>query len=222
MCGRYALGTSSLKKRFGILGESPSFEVSYNISPSTYNPVVVRNSPNKIVMMKWGLVPFWTKDPKIGFRSINARSEGIEEKPVFKRPIRSQRCLVPATGFFEWKKLDLEKKEEKIPFYITLKDQNTFSFAGIYDIWRDAEGKEIYTYAIITTSANEMMRDIHDRMPVILDKSSEDRYLNKETELPVILNLLKPFGSKRMTSYPVSKLVNDPGNDSISLLSPRR
>lgn len=222
MCGRYALGTSNLKKRFGILGESPSFEVSYNISPSTYNPVVVRNSPDKVVMMKWGLVPFWAKDPKIGFGLINARSEGIEDRPVFRKPVRSQRCLVPATGFFEWKKLKLEKKEEKIPFYIILKDQEIISFAGIYDIWRDTEGKEIYSYAIITTSANEIMRDIHDRMPVILDKDAEDRYLDKETGLSEVLNLLKPFDSKQMKSYPVSKSVNYPGNDSITLISPRR
>lgn len=172
--------------------------------------------------MKWGLVPFWAKDPKIGFRMINARCEDIENKPAFRKPIRMQRCLIPATGFYEWKKLNLEGKDEKIPFYITLKDQKVFTFAGIYDVWRDVEGKETYSYAIITVNANEMMKSIHDRMPVILDEKNEDTYLDKKTTLSDILNLLRSFGSDEVQSYPVSKLVNDPNNDSISLISPRR
>ncbi len=218
MCGRYSLGISNIKKRFGVLGKTPFYEAGYNISPSTINPVVVRNSPNRIVLMKWGLIPFWSKDPRIGFRMINARCEGIENKPAFRKPIRFQRCLVPTTGFYEWKRLDLEGAEEKIPFYIKLRNQEVFSFAGVYDVWRDAEGKEIFSYAIVTTGANEIMSDIHNRMPVILDEDSEQKYLDKASNLSDILLLLKPFDSGRMQAYPISKLVNDPRNDSIDII----
>jgi putative SOS response-associated peptidase YedK len=218
MCGRYSLSKTDLKKRFGVLDSNLSYDESYNISPSTVNPVIVRNSPNSIVLMKWGLIPFWAKDPKIGFRMINARAEDIENKPAFRKPIRSQRCLIPATGFYEWKRLNLEGIEEKVPYYIYLKKQEIFSFAGVYDIWTDAEDKRTYSYAIITTSANKMMRNIHDRMPVIMDMDNEDKYLDKNTKLSEILEILKTFDAEKMSSYPISKLVNDPGNDNPEII----
>ncbi|OGM08174.1 hypothetical protein A2159_01690, partial [Candidatus Woesebacteria bacterium RBG_13_34_9] len=193
MCGRYTLAnTANFKKRFGIIDKIPKFNESYNISPSTINPVIVRNSPNRVVLMKWGLVPFWAKDPKIGFRMINARAEDISIKPSFRKPIRVQRCLVPSAGFYEWKKLTLEDRSERVPFYIKMKQNDIFSFAGIYDIWKDVSGHEMKTYAIITTSANSQMSEIHDRMPVILRKEDEDTYLTKEVFLEDILKLLKP------------------------------
>ena len=213
MCGRYSLAKTNFKKRFGVLESTTPYDISYNISPSTINPVIVRNSLNSVVLMKWGLIPFWAKDPKIGYRMINARAEDIQNKPAFRTPIKSQRCLIPATGFYEWKRLNLEGIEEKIPFYIHLQKQEIFSFAGVYDVWTDAEDKKLYSYAIITTSANEIMRNIHDRMPVILDVNNEDKYLNKNTKLSEILNMLGPFSSGEMDSYPVSKSVNDSRND---------
>jgi putative SOS response-associated peptidase YedK len=218
MCGRYSLTKTDLKKRFGLLDGNCPYDESYNISPSTVNPVIIRNSPNSLVLMKWGLIPFWARDPKIGFRMINARVEDIENKPAFRKPIRSQRCLIPATGFYEWKRLNLEGIEEKVPFYIYLKKQEIFSFAGVYDVWTDAEARRIYSYAIITTSANEMMRSIHDRMPVILDMENEDRYLDKNTKLSEILEILKTSDTKKMSSYPISKLVNDPRNDTPEII----
>ena len=143
MCGRYTLGTiDGIQERYDAYNNpSPLIDISYNIPPGTINPVVAKRSPKGIYMMKWGLVPFWAKEPNIGYKMINARSEGIALKPAFRKPIRTQRCLVPATGFYEWKKLNLEGKEEKIPWYIGVKDQEIFSFAGIYDIWLDAEKK---------------------------------------------------------------------------------
>jgi len=219
MCGRYALTiTTDFKKRFGILGEIPKFEKSYNISPSTYNPVIVRNSPNDLVMMRWGLIPFWAKKYKIETGFINARSEGILDKASFKRPIKYQRCLIPATGFYEWKKVKLEIKDEKIPYYFGIINRETFSFAGIYDTWSDAHGRETYTYAIVTAPANEIMRNVHDRMPVILRLDDEDEYLDKGTDLDTILSLLKPFNSEDMFSFPVSKLVNNPENNSEEII----
>jgi len=200
------------------MDKAPEIDVSYNITPGLINPVITRNSPNRLEFMKWGLVPFWVKDPKIGYKMINARAEDIEKKPSFRKPIRSQRCLVLTTGFYEWKKMILENKEEKIPFYITLKGQEIFSFAGIYDEWKDAEGYPIKSYAIITTAANKMMGEIHDRMPVILSESDEDIFLDQKTPLEVILKLLKPCSSDTMQAYPVSKDVNSPKNDSKDLL----
>ena len=219
MCGRYALSVpGKIFKRFNTSNSLSTLDVNYNISPSTINPVIIRNSPNKVVLMKWGLIPFWAKDPKVGYKTINARAEDIQNKPVFRKPIRTQRCLVPATGFFEWKKLRLEEKEEKFPFYISIKDRDLFSFAGVYDVWKDAEGKEIYSYSIITTSSNEAMKNIHERMPVILKQDKEDFYLDKTSSLDKILKLLTPYEASEILSWPVSKHVNNPGNNSSDLI----
>lgn len=222
MCGRYTLThPKNLSERFET-SNSVSFEKSYNISPGTINPVVTRNSPNKLELMKWGLVPFWAKDGKIGYKMINARSEDIEKKPSFRKPIRSSRCLVPSDGFYEWKKVNLEGKEEKIPWFIGLKNQKLFAFAGIYDIWKDAEGKEIKTYSIITTSPNKTLKNIHNRMPVVLKEKDGDSWLNSKAPLEKILPLLKPFPDKEMVSYPVSRLVNNPQNDNPNLIKPTK
>ncbi len=210
--------TDNLKKRFNLLNEIPEIGANYNILPGTENPVIVKNSPNRLVFMKWGLIPFWAKDYRVEAGFINARAEGIISKASFRKPISKQRCLVPAAGFFEWKKLKLEKKEEKIPFYIGLKEDRIFSFAGIYDVWRDSQNKDIYTYAIITVQANDAVKDIHHRMPVILNTDDENRYLDGSADVNEILQLLKPFDSKRMFSYPVSKMVNNPKNNGEQLI----
>ena len=118
-------------------------------------------------MMRWGLIPSWAKDTSIGNRIINARAEGIENKPSFHKQIKNQRCLVPANGFYEWKAVSTEKRPEKIPYFISLKRQKIFSFAGIYDTWQDAEGERVTTYCIITTTPNKLIDNIHNRMPAI-------------------------------------------------------
>jgi len=218
MCGRIAFyQIEDLKKRFKTVN-SLSFNPSYNVSPGVLFPVITKNSPNKGELMKWGLVPSWSKDPKTGYKIINAREEDIENKPAFRKPIQSQRCIVPANGFFEWKRLKLENKEEKIPFYIKLKNEPIVGLAGIYDIWKDAEGKEIKSFAIITTKANEMMQEIHERMPVILKVDDEEKWLDKETDFSEILKLLTPYESEEMESYPVSLLVNNPQNNNKEII----
>lgn len=219
MCGRFVLSKpDKIKGRFDASNEMPLFEPSYNIAPGMITPVITRNSPNRIVMMKWGLVPFWSKDPKIGYKMINARAEGIESKPAFRKPTKSQRCLIPTDGFYEWKTLNLEGKEEKFPWYIGLNNRKLFAFAGIYDIWKDAEGKEFHTYAIITTKSNSLMKKVHDRMPVMLKKDDESIWLSSETPFERVLKLLKPYPAKDMESYPVSKMVNNPRNDGDELI----
>lgn len=217
MCGRYTLATSAnFKKRFGIFGDIPKIGVSYNISPSTYNPVIIRNSPNRIVMMKWGFIPQWSKDNK--FTLINIRKETLLEKPYFQKILMSARCLIPADGFYEWKKVNLEGYDERIPYYIQLANHATFSFAGLYSILSDAEGKSIYTYAIITCPPNNAMKTIHNRMPVIIDAENEETWLEQETEnVDKLSKLLIPF-ENTLRLYPVGKKVNNPVNDGPYLI----
>ena len=178
---------------------------------------MTRHSPNHIEIMRWGLVPSWAKDTKIGYQMINARSEGIEQKPSFRKPFRSQRCIVPATGFYEWQKVSSSRK---IPYYFTLAgDSPLFGFAGLYDIYFDADGQKLETYTIITTEANELVSQIHDRMPVILRPADEATWLDSALHEPApLLALLKPYPANLMQSVVVSTLVNKPQNEGPQLL----
>jgi len=219
MCGRYSFYIDDYDKfysDFEITNKLDRLEPLYNIVPGMQVPVITKNSPKKIELMKWGLIPFWSKDPKIGYKMINARAEGIETKPSFRKPLKSQRCLVPTSGFYEWKNIG----NEKIPYYIKLKKEKVFAFAGLYDIWNDAEGYPLKTFTIITTSPNQLMESIHNRMPVILDVEIENKWLEIETELKEIIKLLQPFEDKKMEAYPVSKLVNNPANNSNEIIKP--
>lgn len=168
--------------------------------------------------MKWGLIPFWAKNPILSYSNINARAEEITQKPAFRKAIHSQRCLIPTNGFYEWKHLNLEGKEEKVPWFITVKKNPIFSLAGIYNKWQDSKGKEIYSYAIITTKANKIMTNIHMRMPVILKKEDEDSYLDPKTPLSEVLKLLIPYSENDMETYPISKAVNNPKNNQKELI----
>lgn len=219
MCGRYTdIKPDYAYRRFEVARPLDFNTPKYNIAPGMLQPIITRNSPNKATLMKWGLVPFWAKDPKIGYKMINARAEGIADKPAFRKPLRTQRCIVPATGFYEWKKLDDKKKQ---PYYFFIKDEEMFGFAGLYDIWKDVSGKEFYTYTIITTTPNELMTPIHDRMPVILPKDAEDLWLDPDINDPQPLAaMLKPYPSEKMEKYPVSTDVGNTRNDSPNLIQP--
>jgi putative SOS response-associated peptidase YedK len=165
--------------------------------------------------MKWGLVPFWSKEPKVKFSTINARAETIATSPVFREAFKKHRCLVPARGFYEWQK---QEDGTKQPYFIHLKSREQFSFAGIWDVWKDAEGKEFKSYAIITTTPNKMMSEIHTRMPVILAKDDEDVWTEADTPIEVLEKLLTSYPNDEMTSYRISTLVNSPANDSPEVL----
>lgn len=179
-------------------------------------PVVTKNKGYEIELMKWGMIPFWAKDPRIGFKMINARDDSVTVKPSFRKPFHEQRCLIPASGFYEWKKT----VERKTPYYIHSKTPGIITFAGLYDIWEDAEGREIKSYTILTTKANSVVEAIHDRMPVILRNGDEDMWLEKETEEASLREMLKPSDPNDLESYPVSDLVNNPRNNSDVLLQP--
>lgn len=216
MCGRYTLSrTEEILQRFQIEPNGVQLEPRYNIAPDAIMPVVVRGERNRIEMMKWGLVPSWSKDGKS--LAINARIETLLSKPSFRRPIRQHRCLIPATGFYEWKK----ETSEKTPYHIRRKDGGLFAFAGIYDRWKNPQDGETASYAILTTAPNPLMAAVHNRMPVILDREQELPWLSaapEETE--TLLASLAPLSENQIELYPVSRRVNWAGNDGPELIRP--
>jgi len=221
MCGRYGFSVKNAKEvydRFEVVNTLDDLLPRYNIAPGQLNPVIVKHSPNSITRMFWGLIPFFAKDDSFKYKTINARSEGIESKPTYKKPFRYQRCLVPATNFYEWDK----SQKPSLPYAFFVKDQPIFAFAGLYDIWKDPRsGDEIHSYTIITTEANEVVGKIHPRMPVILPKEEEEIWLNPDIIEPErLLPLLKPYPASHMKSYQISRAINNPSMDSEALLKP--
>jgi putative SOS response-associated peptidase YedK len=215
MCGRYSLvPTESLAERFDIQQQQLKLAPRYNIAPSQSVPVVVRNSPNRLVEMQWGLIPSWSKEPRAQFSTINARAETITKSPVFRGSFKSRRCLVPASGFYEWQRTEHGKQ----PFCIRLKGTDLFAFAGLYDVWHDADGNELYSYTVITTAPNDLVASIHNRMPVILRQEDEAGWLDKESDPAQLLALLKAYPADAMEAYPVSRAVNSPANEGAELM----
>ncbi len=217
MCGRYGFtDPSRIKDRYEIenWNEFRDLKPRYNIAPSQWLPVITRDkvtNHNKAELMRWGLLPAWSSDPGKAAMMINARAETLHQKPSYQKPLRSQRCLIPATHFFEWR----QTKEGKIPYLIRLKNAEIFSFAGLYDVnTKVEEGKEIKTYTIITTESNSLVEPIHNRMPVILKKTTENIWLDLSiTDPEKLLGLLVPYSAGLMEAYPVFSTVNDPAND---------
>ena len=165
--------------------------------------------------MRWGLIPFWAKDPRIGYRTINARAEDVSNRPSYRRAFKNQRCLVPASGFYEWK----AGEKKKTPYYFRKKGGEMMAFAGLFDIWKDGEGEEQKTYTIITTAAGKLLKEVHDRMPVILSKESEDiwadniKYTGEE-----LRDLMKPDEKNELIGYEVATRVNNTANDYPGLI----
>ena len=218
MCGRFTVAQpEKIKSRFNASNEIPMFQASWNVAPSQMIPTITRNSPNKITMMRWGLI--WSKKAKYG--TINIRSESTKEKPFFKHFLLNKRCLIVADSFYEWGEVNLEGKPEKYPFNFNLKDRELFGFAGIYNDFKDAEGKPYYTCAILTTSPNKIVKKVHNRMPIIIQEKNEDYWLNPENkEFKKLHKLLKPYPDKEMKMRIVSKRVNNPRNDDEGLVEP--
>ncbi|NLX48962.1 MAG: SOS response-associated peptidase [Methanospirillum sp.] len=218
MCGRYSLiCTDDFGNRFRVQIPVIGCRSRFNVAPSQTMPVIVQREETEIVMMKWGLVPHWARDPAPSRRPINARAETLAERPMFRGLIRHNRCLVPASGFYEWKK----EGNRKTPYYLRLKDDDLFAFAGLYDIWRDADGLPLATYTIVTTAANEVVAPIHDRMPVILRREDEERWIGGVPPGQEDLrDLLGPYPARGMEAYPVSTQVNSPVSDDPGLIEP--
>jgi putative SOS response-associated peptidase YedK len=222
MCGRFVRTASAadLADLFQLT-EVPPLEARYNIAPSQA-VLAVRQTPDhparELVALRWGLIPHWADDPKIGYRLINARAETAADKPAFRSAFRSRRCLVAATGFYEWQK----RAGDKQPFYIRRKDATPLAFAGLWELWHGPEGQALETCTILTTEANEVVRPIHDRMPVILGPGDFDRWLDPEQKDPAkVQGLLGPYPAETMLAYPVSPLVNDPRHEDPRCLEPQ-
>lgn len=216
MCGRYSITKDIEEVAQDLEIDLPEFEFEprYNIAPSQRLPIITNEAPRQMQLHRWGLIPFWAKDPKIGYKLINARGETIAEKPSFRSAFKQRRCLVPLDGFYEWKKTGTGKQ----PFHIRMQDRKTLTFAGLWESWKDPEGKEVRSFTIVTTTPNELMADLHHRMPVILDSEERKLWLNTEAPLDQVLELVRPYEGKPMEAVRVSTKVNSPRNEGPDLL----
>lgn len=216
MCGRFQLSVKGkhISERFNVEVFDEFYKPNYNCAPSQKLPIITNTEPEKLSYFKWGLIPFWAKDPKIGYKLINTRAETIFEKPSFKNAFKKRRCLIPANGFYEW-----EKDINKTPYRIFLKQEKLFAMAGIWETWKDAEDKEVFSFSIITTTPNRLMDNIHNRMPVILKEEDESKWLNERDE-KALQKLLGPFDSDKMDAYTISKSVNLPANNFAEIIVP--
>jgi len=222
MCGRYSVAISVKDKKNKAskvtrLLEDFQATARYNAAPSQLLPVVTADEPEKLQLFSWGLLPNWASDRNNTNKPINARADTLLEKPSFRELISRRRCLVPADGFYEWRKT----ATGKVPYRFLLKNEGLFSFAGLWDEWTDSETGEVTdSFAIITTEANALVKPTHDRMPVILTPDAEAAWLNVTKDSNLLLDLLQPFPADKMKSNPVSALVNSTANDGPQLTVP--
>jgi len=216
MCGRYYLISPAelVATRFHA-GEPPPFRPRYNLAPQQDAPVIVNSGARRLVMMRWGLVPSWSRDATAGYKMINARAETAPEKPSFRGPFRKQRALIPADGFYEWKR----ERGGKTPFALRLATGEPFAMAGLWDRWRSPDGAEILSFTILTTSANALVADIHDRMPVILSREGEEVWLDPTAPSDGLKALMAPYPGT-MEAVSLSTAVNNPRNDGPEILRP--
>jgi putative SOS response-associated peptidase YedK len=197
----------------------PGVAPRYNIAPTQPVAVIPNNAKDKLDYFVWGLIPSWAKDPSIGSRMINARADTLAQKPSFRTAYRRRRCLIPATGFYEWKQDPGSKS--KTPMYISLASGKPFAFAGLWEFWQSPDGSQVLSCSIITTEPNEMIASIHNRMPVILPSETYSLWLDPNDRRPDELDgLLRSYPAQEMAAYPVSRQVNSPQNDAPELILP--
>lgn len=229
MCGRYTLlrGADAVAERFEAYCGGLSFGPRYNIAPTQAAPIVVEaDQGRQLLLARWGLIPFWARDPAIGDRLINARAETIAEKPSFKHAFARRRCIVPATGFYEWKRLPTGSQ----PYYIRRKDHALFGMAGLWDTWESPDGSPVVSFTIITARPNAMVAPLHNRMPAILSVQDEAVWLGGPSPgtgsqldaqaAEALLQLLRPYPEEFLTAYPVSRIVNNPSNEDPRCVQP--
>lgn len=213
MCGRYTFTTEpdKITERFDLSEILFELQPRFNIAPGQPIPAIIEDQgKRRIGQIRWGLVPSWAKDEKIGYKMINARAETLTEKPAFRNLFARKRCLIPADGFYEWK----QTAKGKQPMRIMMKNEEPFAFAGLFDTWTRPDGQKVHTCTIITTQPNEVVKDIHDRMPVILRQEDEGVWLDREKyDADLLQSLLVPYDATQMRAYPVSAMVGSPKND---------
>lgn len=219
MCGRFSQSkTAEFLARTFQLMELPDWQPRYNIAPTQQVPGIVHSAEQgerQFRLLRWGLVPSWSKDLSIGSRLINARAETVAEKPSFRAAFKRRRCLILADGFYEWQR----QTGKKQPYYFQVMDHQPFAFAGLWEHWETAE-TVVESCTIITTEANEVLRSLHNRMPVILPPATYSQWLNPSTPIDQLPALLRPYNPESMQGYPVSTLVNNPSHESIDCIKP--
>ncbi len=224
MCGRFQLSVKGkeiserfMTDLFDELHRPPHqgalLPRGYNCAPLQWLPVITNSLPGMLSYFRWGLVPSWARDTSVAAKMINSRAETVHEKPAFRRAFCQRRCLVPANGFYEW------RKETGQPFRIFLKHEALFAMAGLWEQWKTPEGELLNTFSILTTEANGLMQEIHHRMPVILCRDQEQTWLQSDNEAQ-LMALLKPYPEEEMNMYPISKAVNNVRNDDERLVRP--
>lgn len=221
MCGRFSqtISAAAIADTFRV---TPiHLPPRYNVAPSQPVAAVVQlpDAPRQLRLLQWGLIPAWVKDPSIGYKTINARAETVAEKPSFRSAFRHRRCLIPADGFYEWQHA-ADSKSKKQPYFISLQDCQPLAFAGLYERWENPAGEILETCTILTTTANEIMAPIHERMPVILAPDEHGLWLDSSAKIDRLQALLDPYPAAAMQLYPVSTLVNSPKNDSAECRQP--
>jgi putative SOS response-associated peptidase YedK len=220
MCGRFTL-TLDPGELQELLDLGPFVHIvqpRYNIAPSQPIPIVKDPESRGIELYRWGLVPFWSKNPDFGNRMINARSETAFEKPAFRAAFKCRRCLILADGFYEWH--TESKGEPKTPYLFKLKDDRPFTFAGLYEHWQSPEGGELHTTAILTCAPNELVSNYHNRMPVMLSAEERWKWLDPEARQKDLMPLMLPYPAEEMKCYQVSRAVNSPNNDNPDVVEP--
>ncbi len=224
MCGRFARRSTLevLAEWVGVdLEDVPPFAPSYNVAPQSLQPLVRVNRDSgkpEFALLRWGLVPFWAKDAKIGYSTINARAEEAASKPAFRDAMRKRRCLVPADAFYEWARSESKTKQ---PYAIALRSGEPYAFAGLWEQWRPKDGEPLETFTILTTDPNDTLEPIHNRMPIILEAKDYDRWLDHTDASRPPVDLLRPFPAEQMIAWPVGDRVGNVRNDDPELLVPR-
>jgi putative SOS response-associated peptidase YedK len=222
MCGRFTLHHTEdeIIARFAVAevaAQTELFEPRYNVAPSQYVAAVIERDHRQLVGLKWGLIPSWAKDPAIGNRMINARAETLAEKPSYRQALAKRRCLIPADGFYEWKKAQGGSQ----PYHVRRRDGALFAFAGLWEEWKDEAGRALETCTIITVEPNDLMAKIHDRMPAILKPEHEELWLDaKASYSPALTQLLRSYPDGELEAYPVSRAVNSPAHNDPSYVEP--
>ena len=220
MCGRFTLTADSATVQEALdLGNMPAeLEPRYNVAPTQPVAIVTEPDEREVKLFRWGLIPSWAKDIKIGYRLINARAETVAQKPAFRAAFSRRRCIVLADGFYEWQRVGKKKKQ---PYYFRLASGQPFAMAGLWEVWRRSkEAEPLYTCTIITCAANERVAPIHHRSPVILDAEKPWVWLDPDASREQLRDLLMPLPAEQIDLYPVSPLVNSPRNDLPSLVEP--
>ncbi len=217
MCGRFVLIAlvEELVEMFELHMAEDAMPQRFNVAPSQQIAVITNERPHELAWHRWGLIPAWAKDAKTGYRMINARSETAAGKPSFRAAFRARRCLIPASGFFEW----VRRGRHKQPVYISLRDRPLFAFAGLWEVWRSPDGELVESATILTTVANRFMADIHLRMPVILAPEDHEAWL-RPAGTETHQGLLRPCAPEIMQAWPVSTVVNRPANDTPETIEP--